>query len=75
MGIPSNVTVGLAVDAVAYTVPNALFQAAAGTLSAFLCGSIDGGAVIGKGKDVDQPVLYRAAEEKSITLNQKVYPG
>lgn len=59
MGIPSDVAVGLAVDTVTAAVPDAVFEAVAGTLLTFPGGSVDGGAVPGKGEaaQVDQPAL------------------
>lgn len=50
MGIPSDAAVGLAVDTVIATVPDAVFEAVAGTLLTFPGGSVDGGAVPGKGE-------------------------
>lgn len=59
VGIPSDVAVGLAVDTVTAAVPDAVFEAVAGTLLTFPGGSVDGGAVPGKGEaaQVDQPAL------------------
>lgn len=41
VGIPADVAVGLVIDSVAFTVPNALFQAVAGTGLTLSCTSID----------------------------------
>ena len=50
VGIPSDVTVRLAIKTVTLAVPEAFFQTVAGTLFAFPCGSIDRGAIPGQGK-------------------------
>ena len=49
MGIPADVTVGLAVNAVAHAVMDPLFQTATGAFFSFLCSGINRGAVTGKG--------------------------
>ena len=59
VGIPSDVTVRLAVSSVASAVPCTVFQAAADTFFAFLRGSTDWGAILDKGKikKVNQSII------------------
>ena len=68
VGIPSDVTVRLAIKTVTLAVPEAFFQTVAGTLFAFPCGSIDRGAIPGQGKikKIDEAGLYGAVKEKSF---------
>ena len=47
VGIPANVAVGLVIDSVALTVPDALFQAVAGACLTLSCTSIDRGSITG----------------------------
>ncbi len=65
VGIPSDITVRLAVGSVASAVADAVFQAAAGTFLTFLCGGINRSAIPSKGKikKVNQPVIYRLVKE------------
>lgn len=50
MGIPADVTVGLAVSAVASAVTDSLFQTVTGAFFPFLRSGINRGSVTGKGK-------------------------
>lgn len=47
VGIPANVAVGLVIDSAAFTVPDALFQAVAGTGLTLSCTSIDRCSITG----------------------------
>lgn len=68
MGIPADVTVGLAVNAVAHAVMDPLFQTATGAFFSFLCSGINRGAITGKGKaeQVNQPILYGMFKKKHL---------
>lgn len=68
MGIPADVTVGLAVNAVASAVTDSLFQTVTGAFFPFLCGGINRGSVTGKGKaeQVNQSILYRVFKKKHL---------
>lgn len=68
MGIPTDVAVRLAVDTVAGTVMESVFEAATGTFFAFLCSGINGSAVTGKGKghEVNEPVLNGMGKKKYL---------
>lgn len=61
VGITTDVTVRLFVELFTFAVPDSYFWALAGTFFGFLCGSIDGSAVPGKGevKRSNKPGLYR----------------
>lgn len=76
-GIPSDVTVRLAIKTVTLAVPEAFFQTVAGTLFAFPCGSIDRGAIPGQGKikKIDEAGLYGAVKEKSFKMPVKHLAG
>ncbi len=73
VGIPSDVTVGLAVDTVTFTFPDSFFKAAAGALFAFLCSSVDRRAVTGNGKvhEVNEAVPVRFQEKKFFEYLEK----
>lgn len=77
VGIPSDVTVGLAVRTEAFTIPDSFFKAAAGTFFAFLCGSVDGRAVTGNGKlhEVNEAVPVGFEEEKLFEYLEKPEAG
>lgn len=66
VGIPPYVTVWLAIAAVTLTVPDPFFQAVTGSFFPFPGGSIDRGAIAGKGEvqEIDQTVLDRAVQEE-----------
>lgn len=66
VGIPPYVTVWLAIAAVTLTVPDPFFQAVTGSFFSFPGGSIDRGAIAGKGEvqEIDQTVLDRAVQEE-----------
>ena len=68
MGIPADVTVGLAVNAVAFAVMDTLFQTVTGAFFSFLCSGINRGAVTGKRKaeQVNQPILYGMFKKKHL---------
>ena len=68
MGIPADVTVGLAVNAVAFAVMDTLFQTVTGAFFSFLCSGINRGAITGKGKaeQVNQPILYGMFKKKHL---------
>ncbi|MCI9009100.1 MAG: hypothetical protein HFI13_13455, partial [Lachnospiraceae bacterium] len=70
VGIPSDITVGLAVETAALTVPYSFFQTVAGTLFAFLCGSVDGRTVTGNGKlhEVRRPSLSDFRRKSSLNI-------
>ena len=73
VGIPSDVTVGLAVDTVAFTVPYSFFKAATGALFPFLCSSVNRCAVTGNGKvhEVNEAVPVRFQEKKFFEYLEK----
>ena len=73
MGIPSDVTVGLAVDTVAFTVPYSFFKAATGALFPFLCSSVNRCAVTGNGKvhEVNEAVPVRFQEKMFFEYLEK----
>lgn len=73
VGIPSDVTVGLAVDTVTFTFPNSFFKAAAGAFFAFLCSGVNRRAVTGKGKahEVKEAVPVRFEEKKFFEYLEK----
>lgn len=77
VGIPSDITVRLAVGSVASAVADAVFQAAAGTFFTFLCGGINRSAIPSKGKikKVNQPVIYRLVKEKHFEDLIKPFTG
>lgn len=50
MRIPADVTVRLAIDAVAFTVMDPFLKTVASTFFSLLCGGIDGSAISGQGK-------------------------
>lgn len=68
MGVPADVTVGLAVNAAAFAVTDPLFQTVTGAFFSFLCRGINRGAVTGKGKaeQVNQPVLNGMFKKKHL---------
>jgi len=68
MGIPADVTVGLAENAVAHAVTDPLFQTVTGAFFPFLCSGINRGAVTGKGKaeQVNQSILYGMIKKKHL---------
>ena len=73
VGIPSDVTVGLAVDTVTFTVPNSFFKASAGTFFAFLSGGVNRRAVTGNGKihEVNEAVPVGFQEKKVLEYLEK----
>ena len=77
VGIPADVTVGLAVGTGAFTVPDSLFKAAAGSLFPFLRSGINRGAVAGDGKmqEVDEAVAVGFEEEKLLEYLEKPQAG
>ena len=77
MGIPTDVTVGLAVGTGAFAVPYSFFKAAAGSLFPFLRSGINRGAVAGDGKmqEVDEAVAVGFEEEKLLEYLKKPQAG
>lgn len=77
VGIPSDVTVGLAVDTAAFTVPNSFFKAAAGAFFAFLSGGVNRRAVTGNGKahEVNEAVPVGFQEKKLLEYLEKAEAG
>ena len=77
VGIPSDVTVGLAVNAVTFTIPDSFFKTAAGALFAFLCGGVNGSAVPGNGKvhEVNEAVPVRFQKKKFFEYLEKTETG
>ena len=73
VGIPSDVTVGLAVGTVTFTVPYSFFKAVTGALSAFLCSGVNRRAVTGNGKihEVNEAVAVRFEEKKFFEYLEK----
>lgn len=68
VGIPSDVTVRLAVNTDTLTVPDSFLQTVTGTLFTFLGGSINKSAVTSKGKihEVNESLLYGMVEKKNF---------
>ena len=68
MGIPVDVTVGLAVSAVAHAITDPHFQTVTGAFFPFLCSGIIRGTVTGKGKaeQVNQSILYGMIKKKPL---------
>lgn len=66
MGIPTDVTVRLAVNTATCTVPDSVIGAVTGAFFAFLSGGINGSAVTGKGKshEVNETVLCGMVKKK-----------
>ena len=60
VGIPADVAVGLVIDSAAFTVPNALFQAVAGTGPTLSCTSIDRCSITGNSQviQVNKSLIY-----------------
>ena len=66
MRIPPDVAIGLSVNAVTFTIPDAVFQTFAGTFFTFLGCRVNRSAVTGESKafKVDQPCFSRMVQEK-----------
>ena len=66
VGIPSDVTVGLAVDTVTFTVPYSFLKTVAGTFFALLSGGVNGRAIPGDGKvhEVNEAIPVGFQEKK-----------
>ncbi len=73
VGISSDVTVGLAVDTAAFTVPYPFFKAAAGTFFTLLCGAVNRSAVTGNGKahEINEAILVGFQEKKIFEYLEK----
>ena len=73
VGIPSDVTVRLAVDTVAFTIPYSFFKTVTGTFFTFLCSSVNRGAIPGNGKveEVKEAILMGFQEEKVFEQLEK----
>ena len=65
VGIPADVAVGLVIDSVALTVPNALFQAVTGAGLTLSCTSIDRCSIAGdsQGIKVNKPLIDGSIQE------------
>lgn len=77
VGIPANVTVGLAVEPVTFAVADAFFQTVTDPFFSFPCGGIDGGAVTGerKGAKINEAFLGGASEKKGFKNVKKEEAG
>ena len=77
VGIPTDVTVRLAVDTVALAVPDAILETVAGAFFALLGGSIDGNTIPGKGegKQINEPGLYGMVKKKHFKYVVKPFTG
>ena len=77
MGIPADVTVWLAIDAVAFAVVDSFFQAVTGAFFPLLSSSIDRGAISGQGKvtKLNEPFLYGTVEEKRTKDLKDTFAG
>ena len=66
MGIPSDIAVRLSINAVTFTIPDAVFQTVAGPLFTLLSCSVNRSAVTSESKafKVDQPCFGRMVQEK-----------
>ena len=68
MGIPADVTVWLAIDAVTFAVVDSFFQAVTGAFFSLLSSGIDRSPISGKGKGhkINQAFLSRTVKEKPM---------
>jgi hypothetical protein len=68
MGVPANVTIRLMINTVAFAIPNAMFQAIAGTGLPFLSGSINRSSITSERKlfKRNKVISSRFLKEKRI---------
>ena len=68
MGVPADVSIGLVINAVAFAIPDSLFQTVTGACLTFLGRCIHGRAITGQSQffEGDQILIYRSLKEKGV---------